>query len=424
MEAVDTLISARWVIPIEPAASVLEWHSVAIHRGRIVAILPTAAAVNQYSARETIARTSHVLLPGFVNAHADVATTLLRRSPGLASPADELSGEDSADPEAVRDGAELAMARMIASGTTCFADTGVFPHIISRTAADLHLRGCVGLPVLERPTAWGMTIDDCFEKASALHDEYSADPLISTAFATGRTSLLSDDTLQRLRRAADEIELSVMTPLHDGTNDISQSIRMHGCRPLVRLDRLGLATPQLVGLHLTELDDRDIEILLRTGVHAVACPRTNLYRRQGACPVAELNERHASVGLGTGNAPGWDLQGEMRLAGLLGNRSATDQATLSAHDALRIATLGGAQALGLAESIGSLSPGKWADLCCVDLSALHTQPLFDVPAQLVNSALQDQVTDVWVAGRALLAAQNLVRIDISATVERAARWIS
>jgi 5-methylthioadenosine/S-adenosylhomocysteine deaminase len=416
MEAVDTLISARWMIPIEPAACVLERHSVAVHGGRIVAILPTAEAVLRYSARETVERTSHVLLPGFVNAHAAVSTTLLRRS--------TVVGSSSADPETVHDGAELAMARMIASGTTCFAETGVYPHIVSRTAVNLHLRACVGLPVHERPTAWGTTIDDYFEKGSALHDEYSADPLISTAFATGQTSLLSDETLQRLQRAADEIELPVMMPLHDGTRDLSQTIEKYGCRPLVRLEKLGLATPQLVGLHLTELDDVDIEILFRTGVHAIACPRANLYLRRGACPVAELNERHVNVGLGTGNAPASDVQGEMRLAGLLGYRNPEVHASLTAHDALRIATLGGARALGLAESIGSLSPGKWADLCCVDLSALHTQPVFDVPTQLVNSALQDQVTDVWVAGRALLAAQNLVRMDISATVERAARWIS
>lgn len=418
MEAVDTLISARWVIPIEPATSVLERHSIAIRQGRIVAILPTEEAARRYSALEVLDRPTHALLPGLVNACADVGT------PSAASGGDGSPTAPGVDPEQVRDTVALAMLRMLASGTTTFAGTSLSPQVVARTAADMHLRACVGLPVLQQATDWAGSVDEYLEKAEALHDDYSEDPLISTAFATGEISRLDDATLQRLRRAADEIELPVLVPLHAHANSVDLSIERFGYRPLARLEHLGLATPQLVGLHGPHLTATDIDILSRSGMHVVACPRTSLRGGGEPCPVVGLDHRHVNVGLGTGDQPGLDLQGELQLASLLGDRDASTRPVLSPHHALTMATLGGAKALGLADTTGSLLPGKWADLCCIDLSLLRTQPIRDVATQIVRLAGADQVTDVWVAGRALLASGSFVRLDPAATLARAARWLS
>lgn len=418
MEAVDTLISARWVIPIEPATSVLEGHSVAIRQGRIVAILPTAEASQRYAARETVERPTHVLVPGFVNACAGV---------GLASSTAADHGSPAAswvDPEQVRDTLELSMLRMLASGTTCFAASTLFPHLVARTAADVHLRAGVGLPVLEQQTAWAATVDEYLEKAAALHDDYREDPLITTAFATGDPADLADETLQRLRRAADEIELPILLPLHEHADSVSLSVSRFGCRPLERLEQLGLATPQLVGLHAPRLTTADIDILGRSGAHVIACPRTSLKGDGEPCPLVSLDHRGVNVGLGSGDQPGLDLQGELQLASLLGDRDPAIRPALSAHHALRMATLGGARALGLGDLTGSLLPGKWADLCCIDLSPLRTQPVHDVAAQIVRLSGADQVSDVWVAGRAVLQSRSFVRLDPATTLERAARWLS
>lgn len=418
MEAVDTLISARWVIPIEPATSVLERHSIAIRQGRIVAILPTEEAVRRYSALEMLDRPTHALLPGFVNACADVGTASTA-IPGNGSPA-----TSGVDPEQVRDTVALSMLRMLASGTTSFACSSLFPQIVASTAADMHFRACVGLPVLEEPTAWAQSVDEYLEKAAALHDEYSEDPLITTAFATGEPVQLADATLQRVRRAADEIELPVFVPLHEHATSVSLSIERFGYRPLERLEQLGLATPQLVCLHGTHLTTSDIDIVARLGIHVIACPRTSLHGGGDPCPMVGLDHRHVNVGLGTGDQPGLDMQGELHLAGLLGDRDASTRPVLSPLHALRMATLGGAKALGLAETTGSLVPGKWADLCSVDLARLRTQPVRDVATQIVRLAGADQVTDVWVAGRALLLSGSFVRLDPAALLERAARWLS
>jgi 5-methylthioadenosine/S-adenosylhomocysteine deaminase len=418
MEAVDTLISARWVIPIEPATSVLERHSIAIRQGRIIAVLPTEEAARRYSALEVLDRPTHALLPGFVNACADLGT------PSGTGGADDSLAAPEVDPEQVRDTVALSMLRMLASGTTSFACASLFPQMVARTAADLHLRACIGMPVLERSTGWASSVDEYLEKAAALHDDYSEDPLISTAFATGETSHLTDATLQRLRRAADEIELPILVPLHEHENSQALSMERFGCRPLDRLEHLGLTTPQLVGLHGPHLSATDIDILSRSGMHVVACPRTSLRGGGDPCPVVGLDHRQVNVGLGTGDQPGFDLQGELQLASLLGDRNASLRPVLSPHHALRMATLGGAKALGLADTTGSLLPGKWADLCCIDLARLRTQPVRDVATRIVRLAGADQVTDVWVAGRALLASGSFVRLDPAATLARAARWLS
>ncbi|MEQ1581771.1 MAG: amidohydrolase family protein [Steroidobacteraceae bacterium] len=417
MEPVDTLISARWVIPIEPATRVLEGHSVAIRQGRIVAILPSDEAAGRYSANEVLDRPTHVLLPGFVNACADVGMPASSSGGGSRT-------VPGVDPEQVSDTVALAMLRMLASGTTSFAGGSLSPQVVARTAADMHLRACIGLPVLQQSTDWASTVDEYLEKAAALHDDYSEDPLISTAFATGEVARLDDSTLQRLRRAADEIELPVLVPLHANANSVDLSMERFGCRPLERLEQLGLTTPQLVGLHGPHLTATDIDILARSGMHVVACPRTSLRGGGDPCPVVGLDHRHVNVGFGTGDQPGLDLQGELQLASLLGDLDASTRPVLSPHHALAIATLGGAKALGLADTTGSLLPGKWADLCCIDLSRLRTQPVRDVATQIVRLAGADQVTDVWVAGRALLASGSFVRLDPAATLARAARWLS
>ncbi len=418
MEAVDTLISARWIIPIEPAACVLEHHAVAIRQGRIVAILPTAHADLRYAAHERVDRPSHVLLPGFINVHVNVAQALPPRPAAQA-------GMHSAwaDPEFVRDSTELSIARMIGSGTTCFADHQLFPDIVATTAAALHVRASVGLPIRGEPTSWASTADEYFEKASSLHDEYRADPLIATAFSTGPANAMPDELFARLRPKADEIELPVVIPLHESAAEIEQSLKRYGCSPVERLERLDLVTPQLVGLHLTQTTPADRDILGRGGAHAVASPRFDLLRRTGCCAISFLRAHGINVALGTGAASSADIPGEVQLAALLSGLH-PDTPPLGPHEALHLATLGGARALGLADSIGSLLPGKWADLCCMDLAVVQTQPVYDVPRQVVHGAAPDQVTDVWVAGRAVLGAGNLVRLDVVDTLSRAARWYS
>ncbi len=431
MEPVDTLICARWVLPVEPDDAVLENHAVAIRSGRIVAVLPVERARARYRAASTIERPGHALLPGLVNAHTHAAAALLRGFAGrlpLRQPlADALLPVERrwVDPEYVRDGTELAIAGMLRAGTTCFADAHAWPDVVARTAAELHMRASVGLRVVEGATGWAAGTDDCIEQGMSLRDEYRGDPLICTHFASPAPSAVDDATLLRVRRLADELEIPVAMPLHASREEIGQSVAKYGQRPLARLAQLGLASPLLVAVHATQVDASDRETLAAAGATVVHCPASDLRLGQGVCPVPALRASGVRVALGAdgaASASAVDMFTEMHCAGLLTAAANASPGGPGASGLLRMATLEGARALGLGDSIGSLVPGKWADLCCVDLRAPRSWPVHDAPAALVHAAASSQVTDTWVAGRHMLADGALRYVEESSVLDRAEAW--
>ena len=431
MEPVDTLVTARWVVPVEPAGCVLEDHAVALRGGRIVAVLPTAEARRRFDPGEVIERPDHVLLPGLVNAHTHAAMVLLRgRAENLPlgrwlrSTVWPLERR-WVDPEYVRDGTTLAIAEMLRAGITCFADMHLWPDVVARTAAAAHMRASVGLIVTESATRWAAAADEYIDRGMHLRDEYKGDPLISTHFAPHAPYSVSDATLARVRRLADELDLPVAMHLHETAWEVEQSVQAHGRRPLARLAALGLASPQLVAIHMTQASPEDLDLLAESGASVVHCPESNLKLGSGVCPVARLLGRGVRVALGTDGAASnndLDLLAEARIAGLVSSGVAATPGDLVATDLLRMATLEGARVLGLGEVTGSIEPGKWADLCCIDLRAARSWPVHDPVTAVIYAASAQQVSDTWVAGRQLLADGHLRYMDEAAVLERAEAW--
>lgn len=418
MEPIDTLLSARWILPIEPAGSVLEAHSLAIHQGRIVALLPTAQAKQRFSAREEIDRPAHALLPGFVNAHTHAASSLLHGAVSSGSFEHWAHGirqlqQRWVDAEYVRDGTELAIAAALASGTTCFADQHLFPEVVAQTAAAARMRICVGLPVQEAPSVWAGSVGECLDKGLQLRDEYRDDALITTALAPVEPAALSDETLERVRTLADELELPIYMHVNES----------RGSAPsLERLEQLGLLSPLLAAVHMVKLDSADVERVAAAGASVVHCPQSNLKLGSGLCPVPLFKDRGVNVALGSGGVSNNDLLAELRSAALIASSMFPTATPVDAHEWLQTATLNGARALGLAEAIGSLVAGKWADLCCIDLAHPNTQPTYDPASQIVFAASREQVSDVWVAGRMLVRDRELTHLDTAAVLNRAELW--
>lgn len=426
MEHVDTLIAARWVIPIEPFGIVLEHHAIAIRDGRIVAIEPENRARARFDPARVVTRPTHVLLPGFVNTHSHGAMTLLR---GAAESSrfdhwlkDQVWPLEQRwmDAEYVRDGTELAIADMITSGTTCFADMHLFPEVVAQTAAESKMRASIASPIVEFATVWAGSIDEYLDKGLRLHDEYRSDPLISTMLAPYAPWAVDDATLQRVQRLADELESPVTMHVNEAANEHS------GERSIARLERMGLLSPLLTAIHMVHVDADDLERASRGGISVVHCPQSNLKLGNGIAPIREMREHGINVTLGTdGAASNNDLSmlDELRTAALLASGTTLGRsAPMTAHDWLQVATLNGARALCLGDQIGSLVQDKWADLCCIDLNRAHTQPVHDVAAQVLYCVSRDQVSDVWVAGRALLEAGMLTQMDIADIIRRAQLW--
>jgi 5-methylthioadenosine/S-adenosylhomocysteine deaminase len=428
---IDALVEARWVIPIEPPGRVHEHFAVAVHEGRILELLPAAEARTRYAPRDRYARPLHALLPGLVNAHTHAAMALLR---GLADDLPLMAWLEHyvwpaerkwMSASFVRDGTELAIAEMLRGGTTCFNDMYFFPDVAARTAAEHGMRAVVGMIVVDFPTPWAETPAEYFSKGLAVHDAYRDDPLVRTAFAPHAPYSVSDATLRKVRQLADQLDVPIHMHVHEGAGEVAASCAQHGRRPLARLADLGLLSPALLAVHATQLEAPEIEQLALHGATVVHCPESNLKLASGLCPVVQLARAGVNLALGTDGAASnndLDLLSEMRTAALLAKAVAGDPAALTAAQALHMATLGGARALGLAAEIGALTPGRWADIIAVDLSAARTQPVFDPISQIVYAAGSEQVSDVWIAGRHLLDAGVLTRLDVRAVTGRAAAW--
>jgi len=431
MEQVDLVIQARWIVPVEPRGTVLDHHAIVIRDGRIVALMSAADAATQFTATRTVDRPQHVLLPGLVNAHTHAAMTLFR---GMADdmPLEQWLGDHIwpaearwASPDFVRDGTNLAIIEMLRGGTTCFQDMYFFPDVVASAAVEHSMRAVVGMIAIDMPTAWASDIDEYLSKGIAVHDQYKGHPLVSTTFAPHSPHMISTETCERLRMLANELDTPIHTHIHETNDEIQASMANYGRRPLQRIDELGLVNPLLTAVHMTQLLDDEISLLAERGVSIVHCPESNLKLASGFCPTARLLEAGINVALGTDGAASnndLDMFGEMRSAALLGKGVAGDATALSAEDVLAMATINGARAVGLADEIGSLEPGKQADITCVDLNEPATQPVHHPISQLVYSVSRDQVADVWVAGEQLLEDRRLVHNDQAAIIERAAAW--
>ena len=428
---VDTLIHARWIIPVDPDNVVHQHHSIAIRDGRIVEILPSESSSGRYQAHETISLDHHALIPGFVNAHTHAAMSLFR---GLA---DDLPLMDWLNhhiwpaegkwvgAEFVRDGTALAVAEMLKSGTTCFNDMYFFPDDTAHVAAEAGIRASVGLIVIDFPSAWAQTADEYLHKGLKLHDDLRNNDLVTTAFAPHAPYTVADGPLEKIRTLSDELDIPVHMHVHETAHEVEEAMARYGKRPLERLANLGLLTPRLMAVHMTQFLAGEIDALAQANVNVVHCPESNLKLASGYCPVHELLRKGVNVALGTDGAASnndLDMLGEMRTAALLAKAVARDATALPAHTALRMATLSGAKALGLDAHTGSLTPNKYADMAAVDLSGLNTQPVYDPVSQIVYAAGRDQVTDVWVAGRRLLENRQLTVLDEAAILEKAQRW--
>ncbi|WP_428356488.1 TRZ/ATZ family hydrolase [Methyloprofundus sp.] len=423
---VDTLINARWIIPVEPYEIILEHQALVIHEGNILDILPQQQAMQKYQAKQVENLGNHALIPGLINAHTHLAMTLFR---GIADDLPLMEWLEQhiwpleqkwANEAFVRDGTDLAIAEMLRGGTTCFNDMYFFPEITAHQAIQHGIRANVGLIMIDFPTAWADGPEQYLEKGLALHDELRHEPLIRTPFAPHAPYTVADEPLRQISTLADELNLPIHMHVHETLFEVSQ-----GERPLKRLHELGLINPAFIAVHMTQLSNSEITKFAQSGAHIVHCPESNLKLASGFCPVQKCLDAGINVALGTDGAASnndLDMLGEMRTAALLAKGVAQDASAVSAATALSMATINGAKALGIDDITGSLTIGKAADICAIDLSAIETQPLYNAISQIVYSASRHQVSDVWVAGRHCLKNRQLTTLNIQDLQQNIAQW--
>ena len=429
-ETVDTLIHAGWILPMAPATSVLENHSLAIRGEQIVGLLPRTETAH-ITAAEIFELPGHVLMPGLINAHGHAAMSLLRGyaddlplMPWLEQHIWPAEGRH-VNADFVADGVALAIVEMLRAGTTTFSDMYFFPDACARVAQRMGMRCQISFPVLDFPTPWAREADEYISKGLALRDSVKHSSLISTGFGPHAPYTVSHANLSKVAMLAAELDAPIQIHLHETRGEVLQAVEAHGERPLDSLHRLGLLGPRTQCVHMTDLGTQDIALLAETGAHVVHCPQSNMKLAAGACPVSRLLAAGVNVALGTDSAASnnsLNLFAEMRHAALLAKLTSEDASALPAADALHMATLGGARALGLEEQIGSLEVSKLADLIAVDMSGPETQPLHNVLSQLVYACNGSQVTHSWIAGQLRLRNRQLPGVDLAAIAARTKHW--
>jgi 5-methylthioadenosine/S-adenosylhomocysteine deaminase len=432
MQQCDTIILPGWVIPVEPHSVVLPDHAVAISDGKIVDVLPASEIKHRFRPGLVVQRPEHVLIPGLVNAHTHAAMTLFR---GYA---DDLPLERWLreriwpaenrwlSAEMVRDGTRHAIAEMLLGGTTCFSDQYFFPEIVAESAVELHVRAVVGTPVIDFPTPWAANASECLARGAELvHDRYAEHALISSCFAPHSVETVSDEAFAELRVMADQLDTRIQIHLHESQAEIDRSVAATGMRPMERLAGLGLISSSLLVVHGVHLSTAEISELATARASIAHCPRSNLKLADGIAPIARYLVAGINVAIGTDGAASnnaLDMVDEMKTAALLAKAVQQDASAIPAATALRMATLGGATALGLADSIGTIERGKWADLTCIDLRHFRSRPLYDPISQLVYAATSLQVGDTWVAGRHVVENGMLTQVDGAEILSRTSEW--
>jgi 5-methylthioadenosine/S-adenosylhomocysteine deaminase len=428
---IDQLIDASWIVPVEPADTVLENHSLAIHEGRILALLATEEAHKHFVPKQHFALTEHLLLPGLINLHTHAAMALLRGyaddMPLMRWLQERIWPAEShhVSPDFVRDGTLLACWEMLRGGITCFNDMYFYPAAAAEASQTAGMRAALGITVFEFPSAYGSDADDYLAKGLEIRDKLRDESLISFCLAPHAPYTVSDRTFERIALLADQLALPVHIHVHETEDEIAGSLKEHGVRPLERLRRLGLLGPGLIAVHAVHLNSDEIDLLARHGCHIAHCPTSNMKLASGLAPVDALLAQGISVGLGSDGAASnnrLDLMQEMRHAALLAKLGSGNAASLPGHQALRMATIEGARALGLDHEIGSLTPGKAADLCALRLSNWEIQPCYAPVSHLVYAAGREQITHVWVAGKLRIKDTNPVDSTVPALLCSANSW--
>jgi len=428
---IDLLIEARWIVPVEPAGKVLENHAVAIDDGRIVAVVPQGFAAAHYAAKTRCVLAQHLLIPGLVNLHTHAAMSLLR---GLANDLPLMdwlqkhiwpAEAEHVSAKFVRDGTALACAEMLRSGITCFNDMYFFPQAAAEAAVAAGMRAAIGLITVEFASAYAADADDYLSKGLAVRDLLLDEPLLSFCLAPHAPYTVEDGSFARVLTLAEQIDLPIHLHIHETGHEIDEGRQRYGIRPIERLRRLGLLSPALIGVHAVHLETHEIDLLAEHGCSVAHCPSSNLKLASGIAPIAALAESGVNLGLGTDGAASnnrLDILQEMRLAALLAKAQSARADALDAHRVLEMATLAGARALALDSVIGSIVPGKFADLTALRIDDPTLMPCYDPVSHLVYCLGREHVSAVWVAGQQRVKDGQLIENNENDMVRLATLW--
>jgi 5-methylthioadenosine/S-adenosylhomocysteine deaminase len=421
--SVDLIINCRWLIPIIPENKIMERHGIVIKAGRILDILPIEDATNKYVANRTENLDHHAVMPGLINSCANGATRLFRgHDTGSESPANDALLSDQGFIDA---STELAIAEMLKTGTTCYTDKQHANNALIESVQLSGIRSQLNFALYEKPTNFGSDVSDYLHQGLKLRDYCSSYPLIETACNLNNINQLSDTTLERLASYVNELELTLHIQCNTDKNEIEQSIKQWDRTPIQRLFDSGLLIPESQLTHANHFEANDLELIQQSNCHLVVSPQANLVNPTIMQSIKTLMETDNNIGLATSSAgnDSYNLWLELQaITQIIAFNQPDKSLDANAHQALRMATINAAKALGLETEIGSLEPNKYADIIAIEINPLSHQPLYNLAAQLIANNASHKVTHSWVAGSELLVNGKLCQFDEHNLIQSARDW--
>ena len=421
--AVDLIINCRWLIPIIPENQIMERHGIVIKAGRILDILPIEAAADKYIAYRTENLDHHAVMPGLINSRADGATRLFRgHNIGSKSPVNDSLLSDQGF---IAASTELAIAEMLKTGTTCYADKQHANNSLIESVQLSGIRSQLNFALYEKPTNFGSDASDYLHQGLKLRDYCSSYPLIEIACNLNNINQLSDTTLERLASYVNELELTLHIQCNTDKNEIEQSIKQWDRTPIQRLFDTGLLIPESQLTHANHFEANDLALIQQSNCHLVVSPQANLVNPTIMQSVNTLMETDNNMSLATSSTgnDSYNLWLELQaISQIIAFNQPDKTQDAHVHEALRMATINAAKALGLETETGSLEPNKYADIIAIEINSLSHQPLYNLAAQLIANNASHKVTHSWVAGSELLANSKLCQFDEHNLIQSARDW--
>ena len=429
--AVSLVITNGLVVTMNPGREILENGAVAIDGADIVAVGRGAYVAGRFSGRDTLDARGQIVLPGLINTHTHAPMVLYR---GLA---DDLALSEwlekyifpaeakTVSPDFVRAGTRLAALEMIQSGTTTFTDMYYFEEEIAKETKAAGLRGVLGQTVIQFPVPDAKTPADGLARAEAFIKAYKDDPLITPAVAPHAVYTLDAATLRAARDLSRRHNVPTLIHLAETADEVKNAEAQFKLSPVQYLESLGFLGAGVLAAHGVWVTEPDIALLKMRGVGVSHNPESNMKLASGTAPVPAYLAADAALGLGTDGAASnndLDMFEAMRMASLLHKLQTGDPRAVSARTALEMATIGGARALGMESRIGSLEPGKRADVILVDVSGARQTPMYDPVSHLVYVVRGGDVRTTIVNGRVLMKDRRVSTLSEADVIRDARTW--
>ena len=431
IQQVSTIISAKWICPVRPLNVTLEDHSIVIDENRIIDIIETKKIASLYQTHQHVQLHHHIVTPGLINAHTHAAMNLFR---GFADdqPLHTWLHESIwplekkwVTPDFVYDGTLIACAEMLKSGVTTFNEMYFYPEAASRAIKQSGMRANIGLFVMDYPSNYANDGEDYLMKGLEARDGWRDEALITSSLAPHAPYSVSDKTLNQVLTYANQLNLTIHMHVHETENEILESIKQFQLRPIERLHRLGLLSPQFMAVHAVYLNAEDLNALSKESTSVIHCPTSNLKLGSGVADIETLQKHNINVCIGTdGSASNnkQDVLHDMQLASLLAKGLKKNPAIMDAKTSLEMVTINGAKALGLEDYIGSIEKGKYADLVAFNMDQVSTLPMYDPMSHLIYATSREEVSHVWVNGLLQYEEGLLTSIDTQLCKDIGLRW--